>query len=352
MMLEAKKSDDIEMRRGRILPNLSQPKQLDLIAEGLPILMKSAGDLLAASKALVEHPRAATILEGYAMEEIAKILILMDIVRCAPKLRPSRVGPMMGWFYDHLARLIYIDAQHWKPVNSAQLQEYVDRHRKSHYLEGAVREYIIPNWTTYSRESLLYADIVTHEEGEPMWNEPDARAPMFGCGEPVPWQVCKGLRDLGAFTRAGLDIASSIWSQTDFLDTHHWSDARRLTGEMLVALQQAKRITDAHETNSSVRYTSIGSCRCTTSTSRESRCRWRNCRQNGMPFCGRKRATDCARDSGSCSRRQHFPSRLRVSERRFLGTPHCLLNDGFGSKAAVRRSRLTVSGLKRHPADR
>lgn len=112
-MAEAKKSDDIGMKRGRVLPNLPQSKQLDVIAEGLPILMKSVGDLQAASKALGEHHRAATILEGHAIDEVAKILILIDIVRCPPKLRPSRIGPMMTWLYDHLARLIYIDAQGW-----------------------------------------------------------------------------------------------------------------------------------------------------------------------------------------------------------------------------------------------
>lgn len=159
------------MKRARVLPNLPQSKQLDVIAEGLPILMKSAGELLAASKTLGEHHRAADILHGHAMEEVAKILILIDIVRCPPKLRPSRIGPMITWFYDHLARLIYIDAQSWKPVSANQLQEYVDHHRKSHYLEGAFGEYIMPNWTTFSRESMLYADIITDEDGEPMWNE-------------------------------------------------------------------------------------------------------------------------------------------------------------------------------------
>ncbi len=248
-MAEAKGSDHIGLRRARILSNLPQPRQLDLIAEGLPILMKSAGELLAASNALTEHHRAATILEGHAMEEIAKILILMDIVRCPPKVRPSRIGPMMGWFYDHLARLIYIDAQHWKPVDAKQLQDYVDSHRRSHYLEGAVGEYIMPNWTTYSRESLLYADILTYEEGEPIWNEPDARGPMVDHGEPLQWQVCRALRDMGAFNRAGLDIASTIWSQIDFVDIQHWSETERLTYEMLVALHDAKLIADVARDN-------------------------------------------------------------------------------------------------------
>jgi hypothetical protein len=243
-MVEARKSEEIGMKRGRVLANLPQPKQLDLIAEGLPILMKSASDLLAASKALGEHHRAATILEGHALEEIAKILILMDIVRCPPNIRPSRVGPMMGWFYDHLARLIYIDAQAWKPQDTNQLQKYVDNHRKSHYLEGAIGEYIMPNWTTYSRESLLYADIITEEEGEPIWNQPQGREPMFDRGDPFPWQLCQALRDMGAFTRGGLDCVSSVWSQTDFAATEHWRDTERLTYKMLLALEHAKLISE------------------------------------------------------------------------------------------------------------
>ena len=48
-MVEARKSEEIGMKRGRVLVNLPPSKQLDLIAEGLPILMKSADDLLAAS---------------------------------------------------------------------------------------------------------------------------------------------------------------------------------------------------------------------------------------------------------------------------------------------------------------
>jgi hypothetical protein len=244
-MVEAKKSDDIGMKRGRILAKLPQPNQLDVIAEGLPILMKSAGDLLEASKALDEHHRAATILEGHAMEEVSKILILIDIVRCPPKLRSSRIGPMMNWFYDHLARLIYIDAQSWKPVNGKQLQEYVDNHRESHYLEGEFDEYILPNWTTYLRESVLYADITTDEGGEPIWNEPDATGPMFINYEPFPWQVCQALRDMGAFTRAGLDIVSSVWSQKEFVDDQHWGDMKRLSYEMLLALEKADLITGA-----------------------------------------------------------------------------------------------------------
>ncbi len=89
-MVEAKKSDDIGMKRGRILSNLPQPKQLDVIAEGLPILMNSVDDLLAASKALGEHHRAATILEGHAMEEVARSCF--SSTSCGALQKPDRPG--------------------------------------------------------------------------------------------------------------------------------------------------------------------------------------------------------------------------------------------------------------------
>lgn len=242
-MVAATKSADIGMKRGRALANLQQARQLDIIAEGLPILIESADNLLAASKALDPHDRAATILNGHASEELAKVLILMDIVRCPPKLRSQRVGSMMTWFYDHLARLIYSDAQRWKPTDVRELQAYVDQHRKSHCVEGDVGEYIMPNWTTWSRESLLYADIVSYEDGELIWHSPQAIMPSFG--DPGPWQVCTALRGTGALTRNGLDIVSSIWSQTDFKDSQHWNDTQRLTHEMLLGLEKAKLITEA-----------------------------------------------------------------------------------------------------------
>ncbi|MDX5955963.1 MULTISPECIES: hypothetical protein [Azospirillum] len=243
-MMEARRSSDIGLRRGRILPNLPQSQQLDLIADGLPVLMKSAQDLLSASKRLGERGRVAIMLESHATEELAKALILVDIVRCPPKLRPSRIATMMGWFYDHLARLIYVDAQSWKPTSVTQLQSYVDDHRKSHYLEGSVGEYIFPNWTIYMRESLLYADLITHEDGVPMWNDPVIPPSAFGFGEPSAWRICQALQDMGAFTRHGLDVMSSAWRCTEFAGPQSWSDTKHLTRKMLEALESAGLISE------------------------------------------------------------------------------------------------------------
>lgn len=93
-MVEIKKSEDIGMKRGKILSQLPPDRQIDIIAEGLPILLKSADDLLGAAAKLEAHPRASEILFGQATEELAKLLVLIDIARCPPNIRGGLIGTM------------------------------------------------------------------------------------------------------------------------------------------------------------------------------------------------------------------------------------------------------------------
>lgn len=71
---------------------MSHDKRLAFLAEGLPIILASARGLWTASTRLTDMPREAEVLEGFAKEEAAKILILMDAVRCPAKLLPSKLG--------------------------------------------------------------------------------------------------------------------------------------------------------------------------------------------------------------------------------------------------------------------
>ena len=89
--------------------------------------------------------REATVLRGLASEEAAKALILMDAVRCLKHIVDRRMGKMARWFYCHLARLLYAAACQWRPSKLADLREYVDQERRTHYLEGEFSEYIAPN---------------------------------------------------------------------------------------------------------------------------------------------------------------------------------------------------------------
>jgi hypothetical protein len=227
---------NIGLRRAKLLCQVPTKERLDLIAEGLPIILESSLGFWRASAQLPDNPREAQVLEGFAEEEAAKILILMDAVRCPLKLIPEKIGVIVANFYDHLARLIYAEAQGWKPMHVSQLREYVDLERKAHYLEGCVGEYIVPNSNVTMRESLLYADIEAYEDGVPRWNKPTSYVSGLPRFTPTALRVAEALSALGAFSRRGLNATADIWGQLEFRDKQTFADAERLTQQLLKRL--------------------------------------------------------------------------------------------------------------------
>lgn len=231
-------------RHAGVLCNLPRPAQLDLIAEGLPIILASAQGFWEAATKLKKHPREARVLEGFCEEECAKIMILMDLVRCPKKLASRRVGKLTSIFYDHLGRLIYADAQGWKPMHMAQLREYVDHAREGHYCEGYAGEYIVPNSSRYRRESTLYADIELYEDGVPHWSAP-LKLGAFGMAfQPMALTIAQAMSALGLFDRRGIQAVSEIWDQVEFAETENFEDTRRLTGELFARLDAEKLVSE------------------------------------------------------------------------------------------------------------
>lgn len=231
-------------RHASVLCNMPRAAQLDLLAEGLPIILKSAQGFWNAAIQLADHSREALVLEGFCEEECAKIMILMDLVRCPKKLASSRAGKVTSIFYDHLGRLIYAEAQNWKPVNITQLREYVDHSREGHYLEGYAGEYIVPNWSRYSRESTLYADIELHEDGKPHWNGPTQLGAITLGFPPPVLSLAEAMGALGLFDRRGLQAVADIWNQLEFVETENFEDSRRLTGELFDRLDAEQLVTE------------------------------------------------------------------------------------------------------------
>jgi len=232
------KGPEIGLRQARRMCQLSEKDRLSFIAEGLPIILNSAQGFWKASQQLDALPREAKVLKSFAEEEAAKVLILMDAVRCPPKLVASRLKVIIGWFYDHLARLIYAEAASWKPMHLAQLREYVDRERRGHYLEGYAGEYIMPNWAVYSRESGLYADVEASQDGELQWSSP--RQPyepvdfqLFRSYMPPALRVAEAMRELGLFTCAGLKATSDIWGALEYRDKEDHHEGGKLTEALL-----------------------------------------------------------------------------------------------------------------------
>ncbi|WP_417423065.1 hypothetical protein [Hoeflea sp.] len=149
-------------------------------------------------------------------------------------------------FYDHLARLLYIEAQHWRPMDLNELRTYVNNERRSHYLEGYNGEYILPNSATSTRETLLYADIITYEEGDPIWSEPSYDDPesLTFPQYPTPWRTCEALQTVGAFTRKGLDLVSSAWAEVDFSGKETSGQSSELAYKMLKSLEGENLISE------------------------------------------------------------------------------------------------------------
>ncbi|HET9640596.1 MAG TPA: hypothetical protein VFP12_15460 [Allosphingosinicella sp.] len=231
-------------RQAGVLCNLAHQKRLDLIAEGLPVVRNSALSFWAAAERLGSVSREARVLEGFAEEEASKALILMDIVRCPQRRADRRIGAMVKTFYDHLGRLIYVDAQLWRPVNFSQLRTYVDEARKGHCLDGYAGELIVPNWNRYSRESAIYTDIEVHEDGQPRWNDPAHYDGLIASSRPPVLDLVDAMHFLGLFDRRGLHAVSEIWGAFEFTDEQHFDDSRRLTRLLFEALEQRSLFLD------------------------------------------------------------------------------------------------------------
>jgi hypothetical protein len=208
------KGPEVGLRQAKRLSELNPRERLEFIARGLPLILRSAEKFREAGDVIRDNfGREAAVLDGFATEEAAKILILIDAVRCPPKLISSKLKSIVGSFYNHLARLIYAEATSWRPTNLKELRSYVDTARRGHYIEGSAGEYIMPNDTLYNRESRLYVDIEAYQDGTLTWNEP--REPVtyafpFGRSPPTALRVAIAMEQVGMFTPAGLKAASDI----------------------------------------------------------------------------------------------------------------------------------------------
>ncbi|TCQ71932.1 hypothetical protein EDF68_1233 [Ochrobactrum sp. BH3] len=235
---------DIGLRQAHKLANMPADKRTAFIAEGLPILLESACGLYAASQKIADMPRESSVLKGHAEEEAAKILILMDIVRCPKKLVAGRIGTLMSWDYDHLSRLLYAEACQWHPVDLKELRKIIDNNRATHYLEGGMGEYILPNHLIYQRETRLYADIEGLDDGTLQWVAPNASIRLFDA-KPNALVVAEALSAIGAFSIKGINAISAVWNEVDFQDDTSHHESERLILASLEQLIKKKLATDA-----------------------------------------------------------------------------------------------------------
>ena len=197
------------------------------ISEGIPLIVENAVNLDESAGRLHRDKefRVSEIIRGFAEEEAAKVLILIELVRC-PRDWQQR-GEVARRFYGHVAKRIY--AMTCTLPNFAsfrELCEFVKSELSSYYLDGPNSvDWVFPNSISAEREQSLYVDYVrdiTDEAGDCFWNVPYSPA-----SDPLQYETpdCvklgRALSEAGANSPEGLAAMADIWrgfkpdSQTD-----------------------------------------------------------------------------------------------------------------------------------------
>ncbi|SDQ17194.1 hypothetical protein [Pseudovibrio sp. Tun.PSC04-5.I4] len=237
----------IGLKNIKLLCNMSYDDRIKFIAEGLPIMLKSAQSLWHASQRLNDAPREADILIGLAKEEAAKILILMDVVRCPKKLVATKTKDLSGWFLSHQKRLLYVEAVAGRNVSAIERQENLNFYRQDYYVEGNFGEYIMPNAALYQRERILYADVVDYDEGKPFWNDPTDHENLFISSKPRILILIDALSKLGIFSHSGLKRVAEVWSKVEFSSKDTDNKSELLARELFQHLQTDNLISEDAE---------------------------------------------------------------------------------------------------------
>ena len=202
----------MRVRATRDLTQLATSEFFAVVAEGLNLIAKNVIRLWEGAAILGEQKKdAARVLANMAEEEAAKILILIDAVRC-PAMPADRFARQLGRFSDHLAKGLYARACWMRPATLADLQKYLNDTRKEFYLDGPNEvEWIFRNEVIQEREGAFYVDYVAHEDGNTWWDPTFAEISGLDIMEPESVRIAKCFCDAGFFTRESLEIVAKLW---------------------------------------------------------------------------------------------------------------------------------------------
>lgn len=214
------------------------------VAAGIELILENVERFDAAAHKLTNagdhHP--ARILGNLAEEEAAKVLILMDAVRCPRNKQPER-DRTLGYFYDHLAKGIYADVCNWRPVNFAEMIRGIERERVEFYLDGPNDvDWIFPNQITQHREDELYVSYVCDDsdqagQGDCYWLSPRTDD-LFHYRTASVIDVTKALHLVGATKPASLAIVADIWRVAELLPETRSNVLEDLNFQTLQALNE------------------------------------------------------------------------------------------------------------------
>ena len=194
----------------------------EVYSEGIPLISANAARYDVAARQLHQQGihHVSDVLRGFATEEAAKALILVDLVRC-PRGVPERAEQAKR-FRDHLAKRIYAEMSSFPRIWSfGELERAVELDCQPYYLDGPNQvDWIFRNAILEKREEALYVDFIqglTEDTDAYAWRvPPDSRARLllFGSDEyrtPDCVQLVQDLLTVGACSAEGLTVLADLW---------------------------------------------------------------------------------------------------------------------------------------------
>lgn len=216
----------------------------EVVAEGIPLIAQNAESLDEVARRLFsagEH-RASEIIRGFAEEEAAKVLILLDAVRCPKEHRKET----LACFDNHLAKRVYaLTCSYPNILTFGELRELVDRERQPHFLDGPNQvDWIFENSILTERVRAIYVDYVrdiTEESGGYGWIAPSDRgAPARAYRTAESVQLCRDLCDVGADSPDGVAEIAATWRNCEPNDDTDRKALRTVIVAMLKRLEKGK----------------------------------------------------------------------------------------------------------------
>lgn len=173
------------------------------------------------------------ILRGYAEEEAAKFLILVDSVRC-PKSPGDQFSRQLRYCGDHVAKGIYVNLyQNPTQVKFSKVRQLVASMRKNSYVDGP---WTFRNDILTLREERAYVDYV-YDDYLHEWWDPMTHSRLFGrfrwFGMPRVLRVACSLRRSGFTSPASLKLVARIWRKESIGDDLGPQDQRELNEKTL-----------------------------------------------------------------------------------------------------------------------
>ena len=217
------------------LAQLNDTELFETVSEGATHIVNNASRLNTAAQKLYDFEDFPTsrILRHFATEESAKVLVLLDTVRC-PRKKSKELSRTLKCFNDHVGKALYAKACDWRPANFKDMHSYVEDERVLFYLDGpSGYDWIFKNDIEQSRENLIYVDYMQDitNENEPRdryWVYPDndkyIHDRFFNFHTPASVTLILAMQRANITTVSGLRIIADIWRSFNPTPTTHVSE--------------------------------------------------------------------------------------------------------------------------------